>query len=231
MRFVGHTFRHLARRRVQALAGAASIIAALAAPAIASARTTLVGSGSSAAQPYMLQLFKAYSKLHKNIRFLYSPNGGNAGVADVQAGRSEFAIQTAPPVLANSGTIFEKLFLDALCIDVNSHNSVSSITIPTLKNIYTGVDTNWSEVSGSAFNTTIVPVGRTSSAGQYTFFKSAVLGSSSQAEPLVAEKASDGLVATVVEQNANAIGYVGLANSTHPGEKAVEVNGVPCTAH
>ena len=228
--FAGRSSRQFTRRRTQALAGVATIVVALALPAIASAKTTLVGSGSSAAQPYMLQLFKAYSKLHKNIKFLYNPDGGNAGVADVQAGRSEFAIQTAPPVVADSGTIFEKLFLDALCIDVNSKNSVSNITIPTLKDIFTGVDTNWSEVSGSAFNTTIDPYGRTSSAGQYTFFKSAVLGSSSQAEPLVAEEASDGLVATRVEEDANGIGYVGLANSTHSGEKAVEVNGVPCTA-
>ena len=217
-------------RRTKALVGIAALVAALALPAIASAKTTLVGSGSSAAQPYMLELFKAYSKLHKNIKFLYNPDGGNAGVADVQQGRSEFAIQTAPPVLADSGTVFDKLFLDALCIDVNSKNSVQNITIPTLKNIFTGVDTNWSQVPGSAFSTTIDPYGRTSSAGQYTFFKSAVLGSSSQAEPLVAEEPSDGLVATHVEQDASGIGYVGLANSTHAGEKAVDVNGVPCTA-
>jgi ABC-type phosphate transport system substrate-binding protein len=220
----------LSRSRTQALAGATALLVALALPAIAAAKTTLIGSGSSAAQPYMLQLFKAYSKIHKNIKFLYNPDGGNAGVTDVQGGHSQFAIQTAPPVVADSGTIFEKLFLDALCIDVNSGNGVSNITIPTLKNIFTGVDSSWSQVSGSPLSTTIDPYGRTSSAGQYTFFKSAVLGSSSQSEPLVQQEASDGLVAEAVEHDANGIGYVGLANSTHSGEKAVEVNGVPCTA-
>ena len=229
-RTAGRTSFHLARRRTQALAGVAAIVFALALPTVAAAKTTLVGSGSSAAEPYMLQLFKAYSKLHKNIKFLYNGDGGNAGVADVQDGHSQFAIQTAPPVPADAGTQFDKLFLDALCIDVNSSNSITNATIPTLKNIFTGVDTNWSQVSGSAFSTTIVPVGRTSTAGQYTFFKSSVLGSSSQAEPLVAEKANDDLVATEVEQNANAIGYVGLANSAHPGERALQVNGVSCTA-
>jgi ABC-type phosphate transport system substrate-binding protein len=220
----------LARRRTQALAGIFALIAALALPSIAAAKTKLVGSGSSAAEPYMLQLFAAYSKLHKNIQFLYNGDGGNAGVADVLDHHSQFAIQTAPPVVADAGTQFDKLFLDALCVDVNSHNSVTNATVGTLKNIYTGVDSSWSEVSGSAFSTTIVPVGRTSSAGQYTFFKSSVLGSSSQSEPLVAQKASDSLVALAVEQNPNAIGYVGLANSAHAGEKALEVNGVPCKA-
>jgi phosphate transport system substrate-binding protein len=229
-RSAGRKSRQLRGGRTRALASVVALVSALALPAIANAKTTLVGSGSSAAQLYMNELFKAYSKVHKNIKFIYNADGGNAGVADVQAGRSEFAIQTAPPVLANTGTIFDKLFLDALCIDVNSKNSVSNITIPTLKNIYTGVDTNWSQVTGSSFSTTIDPYGRTSSAGQYTFFKSSVLGSSSQAEPLVQQEAEDGLVATAVEGDANGIGYVGLANSAHPGEKAVEVNGVPCTA-
>jgi ABC-type phosphate transport system substrate-binding protein len=221
---------NLAGRRGHVLAGVAVIASLLAVPAVASAKITLVGSGSSAAQLYMNELFRGYSKIHKNIKFLYTADGGNAGVSDVLAGRSQFAIQTAPPVSIDAGTQFDKLFLDALCIDVNAHNSVSNITIPTLKDIFTGVDTSWSQVSGSAFSSTIAPFGRTSSAGQYTFFKSAVLGSSSQAEPLVQEEANDGLVATSIEGNQNGIGYVGLANSTHPGEKSVEVNGVPCNA-
>ena len=88
----------------------------------AAAATTLVGSGSSAAQPYMLELFKAYSKLHKKIRFSYVPDGGNAGVKDVQAGRSQFAINTRPPLPSDSGTTYVKLFLDGLCIAVNKSN-------------------------------------------------------------------------------------------------------------
>jgi phosphate transport system substrate-binding protein len=224
----GRKTSHSTRRRAQAVTGIVALISALALPAVASAKTTLIGSGSSAAQPYMLQLFKAYSKLHKNIKFVYNPDGGNAGVADVQAGRSAFAIQTAPPVLANSGTIFNKLFLDALCIDVNSQNSLSNVTTATLKNIFTGVDTSWSQVSGSSFSTTIDPYGRNPTAGQYTFFKSSVLGSSSQSSN-VSQLTSDQLVATRVGSDANGIGYVGLANSTKKGEKALEVNGVACT--
>lgn len=70
----------------------------------------------------MLELFKAYSKLHKKIRFSYVPDGGNAGVKDVQAGRSQFAINTRPPLPSDSGTTYVKLFLDGLCIAVNKSN-------------------------------------------------------------------------------------------------------------
>ncbi len=68
----------------------------VAAPASAAA-TTLIGSGSSAAQPYMLELFRGYNKLHHKIHFKYIPDGGNAGVKDVQQHRSQFAINVRPP--------------------------------------------------------------------------------------------------------------------------------------
>ncbi len=232
-RLGGRLTSKLTSRSLLASAGIAASAVALAAPASSEAKAksvTLIGSGSSAAQPYMLKLFKAYSQLHPNIKFVYNPDGGNAGVADVQSGRSEFAIQTAPPVPANSGTIFDKLFLDALCVDVNKSNSISNIATSDLKNIFTGVDTSWTQVSGSNLSTTIDPYGRTPTAGQYTFFKSSVLGSASQAEPLVAEESSDSLVANHVGSDSAGIGYVGLANSKLGNEKAVSVNGVACTA-
>ncbi len=85
-----------ARRRTLVVVAVLLPALALALPAAASA-VTLIGSGSSAAQPYMLELFKAYEKLHQSLHFKYIPNGGNAGVKDVQAGRFQFAINTRPP--------------------------------------------------------------------------------------------------------------------------------------
>ncbi len=202
-------------------------VATLAVPAVASA-TKLTGSGSSAAQPYMLELFKGYSKVHHKISFKYVPDGGNAGVKDVQAGRVQFAINTRPPLPSDSGTTYEKLFLDALCIAANPANSISNITIPTLKNIFLGVDTNWSQVGGSNLTTTIDPIGRNSAAGLYTFFQQSVLGGATQSSN-VAQDPADGLVQIGVGRDPNAIGYVGLAHSGKPA-KALSVNGVPCTA-
>ena len=99
-----------------AVAGVATLVLAL--PAAASAQT-LIGSGSTAAQPYLLALFKGYHKLHPKINFVYTANGGNAGVKDVQQGRSQFAAQARAPLPSDVGTTYVKLFLDGLCIDVN----------------------------------------------------------------------------------------------------------------
>lgn len=196
-------------------------------PASAGA-TTLFGSGSSAEQPILNVLFRAYNRLHHNIRFNYNPDGGNAGVQDVQAGKRLFAINTRPPLPSDSGTTYFKLFLDGLCVAVNPANSVSDLSVTAAKNVFTGVATNWSQIPGSNLTTTIDPVGRNSSAGSYTFFQQAVLGGKTQSSN-VQPVTSDGLVATAVSKDQNAIGYVGLAHSGKgSGVKPVTLNGVAC---
>lgn len=213
--------------RAKAMSALAVTAVTLAVPAAASA-TKLIGSGSSAAQPYMLELFKGYSNVHHNIQFKYVADGGNAGVKDVQAGRAQFAINTRPPLPSDSGTTYEKLFLDGLCIVVNKANSISNIPLTSLKNVFLGVDNNWGQVGGSNLATTIDPIGRNSSAGQYTFFQQSVLGGSTQASN-VQQDTADGLVQNGVEKDPNAIGYVGLSHSGAPA-KAISVNGVSCAA-
>jgi phosphate transport system substrate-binding protein len=199
----------------------------LAAPQAAGA-VTLFGSGSSAAQPYMQELFRGYNRLHRNISFRYIPDGGNAGVQDVQGGRSQFAVQTRLPLPSDSGTTWDKLFLDGLCIAVNPANSLSNISLGELKNVFLATDTNWTQVAGSNLTTTIDPQGRNSAAGTYTFFQQAVLGNKTQASN-VTQLTSDGLVAVNVSHDRNAIGYVGLAHSgAGSGVKKLTIGGVAC---
>ena len=72
------------------LAVAVGALVALAAPASSAiASTTLIGSGSVAAEPVLRPLFAKYQKVSKGkVHFLYTANGGNAGVADVQRARA-----------------------------------------------------------------------------------------------------------------------------------------------
>ena len=65
------------------------VLGSLAAAAPASAAVTqIAGSGSSASTPYLEVLFKAYKKVDPSVKFVFTANNGNAGAADVQAGRS-----------------------------------------------------------------------------------------------------------------------------------------------
>jgi phosphate transport system substrate-binding protein len=187
----------------------------------------VIGSGSSAAEPYLRALFAGYHKVKPKIHFIYTADGGNAGVKDVQQGRSEFAVNPRPPLPSDSGTTWRQLFLDGLCLDVNKANALSNVTLGQLADIYLARVTNWNQVSGSNLSTTIDPVGRDSTAGTYTFFQSAVLNGATQSSNVNAVS-SDGLVANAVAQDPNAIGYVGFAHAKGPNLKTLKVNGVGC---
>ena len=214
--------------RIKTLAIAATALAGLAAPASAGAQT-LIGSGSVAAQPVLQALFSTYTKqVNHRVHFVYTANGGNAGVKDVQNGTSQFAGQARTPLPSDAGTTYVKFYLDGLCMDVNPKNKLSDISIQQTHDIYRGLITNWSAVPGSGLDTTIDPVGRDTNGGTYNFFLQAVLNNelpSSNVNALT----SDGLVVNAVKQDPNAIGYDGLAWQGK-GQKTLKVNGVPCQA-
>ncbi len=209
------------KRRLGILAAAAIVVPMLA-PAAAGAKTIrLIGSGSSGAQPYMQLLFSAYQKLHHNIRFSYNADGGNQGVKDVQNHVSEFAVQTA--ISIGQGYAMAPLLKDALCVDVNSKNSLGSISFAQLQNVYAGNFLTWAQVGGNLGNKTIDPQGRTTAAGEYTFFTSEVMGTTKYAGN-VSQESTDGLVAQNITKDRGAIGYVGLGNSVRKGVKRLKVS-------
>lgn len=214
--------------KLKNLAVAVAVTAGLVIPASASAATTLIGSGSVAAEPVLRPLFKAYEKQTKGkFKFIYTANGGNTGAKDVQAGKSQFAGQARPPASpVDDGLTYVKLYLDGLCIDVHPKNKLKNISLPALKDIYTAITTNWSAVPGSGLATTIDPVGRDTNGGTYNFFRDSVLLGANPASNVNALTA-DGLVKNAVARDRNAIGYFGLAWQGK-GVKPLRVNGIPC---
>jgi phosphate transport system substrate-binding protein len=214
--------------KIKTLAITAIAVVALAIPAAASAQT-FIGSGSVAMQPVLQALFAQYTKKTKGkVKFVYTANGGNAGVKDVQNGTSQFAGNARTPLPSDAGTTYIKMFLDGLCMDVNPKNKLNNITIQQTHDIYRGLITNWSAIPGSGLTTTINPVGRDTNGGTYNFFLQAVLNNELPASNVNALTA-DGLVANAVKQDPNAIGYDGLAWQGN-GQKTLSVNGVPCKA-
>ena len=83
----------MSRARTFAVALATAGLAVV--PSAASAKT-IIGSGSSVAEPYLRSLFAGYHKVKPKVHFIYTANGGNAGVKDVQQGRSAVRGQHPP---------------------------------------------------------------------------------------------------------------------------------------
>jgi phosphate transport system substrate-binding protein len=214
--------------RLKTFAVAALAVAAFAAPTSAGA-VTLIGSGGTAPQPVLMALFATYTKqVNPKVHFIYTADGGNAGVKDVQTGVSQFAGQGRTPLPSDAGTTYVKMYLDGLCMDVNPKNKLENITLQQDHDIYRGLLTEWGQIPGSGLTGTIDPVGRDSNGGTYNFFLQAVLNN----EPVstsVNALTADGLVVNAVKQDPNAIGYAGLAWQSK-SIKALRVNGIKCEA-
>jgi phosphate transport system substrate-binding protein len=213
----------LRRSAWTAIAATAALVLA---PSAAQA-TTLIGTGSSVVEPYLRSLFAGYHHVKPNVKFVYTADGGNAGVKDVQQGRAQFALNTRPPLPSDSGTTYRQVFLDGLCVDVNSANGLTNLNLGPLADLFLGTVTNWSDVPGAGLSSTIDPIGRDATAGTYTFFQSAVLNGRTQSSNVNAVS-SDGLVANAVAKDANAVGYVGFAHSKGKHLKTLTLNHVPC---
>ena len=212
------------KKKIVAVVG---VVIALAIPASASAATTLIGSGSIGAEPVLRPLFKQYEKVSKGkVKFLYTANGGNAGVKDVQEGRSQFAGQARPPLPSDAGTIYVKLYLDALCMFVHPSNQLTTISKQQVKDIFTSTITNWSNIPGSGKTSTISAYGRDTNGGAYTFFQQAMLDGQPQG-PSVNPLFGDGMVPNAVKRDPNGIGYASLVRKG-PGIKTLALNGLGC---
>jgi phosphate transport system substrate-binding protein len=214
--------------RLKTFVVAALALAALAVPASAGA-VTLIGSGGTAPQPVLMALFATYTKqVNPKVHFIYTADGGNAGVKDVQTGVSMFAGQGRTPLPSDAGTTYVKMYLDGLCMDVNPKNKLNNITLQQDHDIYRGLITDWDQIPGSGREGTIDPVGRDSNGGTYNFFLQAVLNNELGASNVNALTA-DGLVVNAVKQDPDAIGYAGLAWQSK-SIKALKVNGIKCEA-
>ena len=97
---------------------------------------------------------------------------------------------------------------DGVTIYVHGTNSVPTLTIAQVRDIYMGRITNWKQVGGK--DATILLYGRENSSGTYGFFKELVLGNRDFSDRLQALPGTSAVV-NAVSKDPNGIGYGGAA--------------------
>lgn len=117
---------------------------------------------------------------------------------------------------------------DAISIVVNNNNGVENLTLKQLKDIYTGVTTNWKELGG--VDKKIVVLSRDSSSGTHVYFKEHVLreGNSKGTEEFattVLFLPSNESIKQQVKDVDGAIGYLGLGY-VDDSVKLIQIEGV-----
>lgn len=201
----------------------------------------LNGAGSNSIQPFFSRVFYYYNQANHGVSVNYSPSGSSVGVTDIQQNTVQFGDSEVPiptPATGNGGAILQvPVDVGGVSISYNVPGVSGGLKLDgsVLAGIYLGNITQWNNSAIAALNpgvdlpsTTIIPVHRADSSGpsydldQYLIdaggsaWTSKAGSTPSTHWPVtnvgVGEQLNTG-VATYIEQNPGAIGYVEFAYS------------------
>lgn len=163
------------------------------------------------------RLAEEYMK--KNPGEVVQVNGGGSGTGIAALINGTVDLATASRPMKDEEKAKEKqgrgadviehpIALDSLGVFVNNANTVKSLTIPQLKDIFTGKTKNWKEAGGP--DAPIILYGRESSSGTFDYFREHVLSKEDFA-PTVQTLQGTAAIINAVGQDKNGIGYGGIA--------------------
>lgn len=194
----------------------------------ASQKPVITLSGSTSVAPLASKLIKGYLKQYKGrARFKLAQGGSDVGVADVAAGRVSIGLSSRDAKGGDpGGIVFNKIARDALCVTTNANNKVANLSQEQVQQIFGGQVRDWGQVSGATASGPINIIVRTAASGTQDAFQKLFMGNVKIASS-AATKASNGLVASSVKSDPNAIGYVSYAFTE--GTNAVSYQGTECS--
>jgi phosphate transport system substrate-binding protein len=191
----------------------------------ASAPYTIEVGGSTSVTPLMELLAAEYQKLNSHIKVNINGTGSGDGIKNAgvlyQIGMSS---RELTPAEQGTGLIEEVIAVDGIAVIVNSSNPVANLTVEQIRNIYTGVVTDWSQVSGGAKQGKIAVISREDGSGTRGAFEELV-GFQGKLVQGANESTSTGAIKAGVTGNPDSIGYISLG-SLDDSIKSVSVDGV-----
>ncbi len=199
---------------------------------------TITAAGSTALQPLIADAAAAYDTACPGATITVNPGGSGTGLTQIDQGAVQIG---ASDVLANTklatpdaDTLVDHVVCRQGWIVVTNLDVTGVTNLTTAQNIaiWTGVDTNWSQVGGP--NLPIVLIFRPSSSGTRATFKRIVLGGAIEAtggQTLTED--SNGAVTTAVTQTNGAVSVIGFSYYNDPANKpllnGLQLDGVQAT--
>jgi phosphate transport system substrate-binding protein len=187
--------------------------------------------GSTTVLPIAQGAAESYMDDHADADIKVSGGGSGVGIQAIGEGTADIGMSSrelsADEMAKYSNLQVTRIADDGIAIIVNPANTVNSLSLSQIKDIYQAKITNWKEVGGP--DQAIVIIGRDSASGTRSFFTEMVLEKENTA-PTMLEKNSNGAVTQTVAQTPGAIGYVsiGYLDNTVKGLD-LQVNGNPIT--
>lgn len=192
--------------------------------------TALSGSiqmvGSTSMEKLSNALSEAFMEKYPSVTVTSEFVGSSAGVEAVLSGSADIgnSSRNLKEEEKTAGAVENIVAIDGIAVCVDASNTVTGLTKDQLKDIYTGVVTNWSELGGS--DSPIIVVGREAGSGTRGAFEELL-----EVEDICAyanELDSTGAVMAKVAATPGAIGYVSL-DALDNSVTALALEGVEAT--
>jgi len=180
------------------------------------ASTTVTIKGSDTLVRLGQRWAEEYMKLNPDVVIQVSGGGSGTGIAALLNGATDICEASRDMKEKEYKMAKDKgikpyrvsVALDGIAVFLNEGNPVQNLTFQQLKDIYTGVVTNWKDVGGN--DTRIILYGRENNSGTYVFFKEHVLEDEDYS-PYTQTLPGTAAVVNAVSKDKNGIGYGGIA--------------------
>lgn len=158
-----------------------------------------------------------YMKKHSDVSIQVTGGGSGTGISALINGTTNICTSSRPMTLSERDKLKQrysslgcevKTSKDGVSLYVNESNSVNELTLQQIKDIYTGIVTNWKEVGGN--DSKIILYGRENSSGTYAYFRDFVLKGQDYAGATQSMPGT-GAVVNAISRDINGIGYGGAA--------------------
>ncbi|MDR3167020.1 MAG: phosphate ABC transporter substrate-binding protein, partial [Treponema sp.] len=189
---------------------------------------TITVAGSTSVNPLIELLVADYAKVRSNVKFNISATGSGDGIKAVPAETAEIGMSSRELTPAELGTGIDVhlIAIDGIAVIVNSNNPVSNLTIDQIRDVYTGVITDWSALGGGRSGK-IAVVSREPGSGTRGAFEEIVKFQDKLVQGAI-EFDGTGAVKAEISRNVDAIGYISLG-SVDNSVKTLNVDGVAAT--
>jgi phosphate transport system substrate-binding protein len=169
-----------------------------------------------------------YGKQRSGVKFAVSATGSGDGIKAVPAETAEIGMSSRELSAAEKGAGIDEhlIAIDGIAVIVNGGNPVSDLSLDQIRDIYTGVITDWSALGGGKSGR-IAVVSREPGSGTRGAFEEIVKFQDKLVKGAI-EFDGTGAVKAEISRNVDAIGYISLG-SVDPSVKAIQVGGVPAS--
>jgi len=195
----------------------------------------VIVAGSTSVQPYMEILAENYVRRFPGRAIDVQGGGSSAGISAVGSGIADIGMSSRS-LSEHEKELYEPIVIawDGLALIVHPSNPVNNLTVEQIRDIYSGIITDWGDVGGNRGEDIFV-ISREAGSGTRAFFEEFVMDGKRISNRAIIQS-TNGTIRTLVSGNARgnrqAIGFISLGLLDLPGQnpvKGVSINGVKPT--